>query len=138
MERDVIMLPIVAGVVLKRDGKYLLVQEAQQKAYKLWNFPAGRVDVGDTIEQTAIKEAKEESGFDVRLIRKLGIFQDSTATPPKHAFEAEIIGGTLQCPPDEIMDARWFTFDEIKALGPQLRNSDWIIGAITILENSKY
>ena len=67
MEKPVVTAFVVAGAVLKKDGKYLLVQEAQSKAYGLWNLPAGRVDVGDTIEQTAVKEAKEESGFDVKL-----------------------------------------------------------------------
>src|SRR5271156_2584482 len=116
MEKEVVMVPVVAGVILKEDGKYLLVQEKQPRAYKLWNLPAGRVDVGDTIEQTAIKEAKEESGFDVRLIRKVGIFQNKAEEPPKHAFEAEIIGGSLQFPEDELLDARWFTFEELNKM----------------------
>lgn len=124
---------IVAGAVIKKDGKYLLVQEKQPKAYGLWNWPAGRVDAGDSIEKTAIKEAKEESGFDVELVRKLDIFQDSADTPPKHAFEAKIIGGELKYPEDEILDAKWFTADEIKSMKDKLRG-EWILGAIAMLE----
>jgi len=124
---------IVAGVVIKRDGKYLLVQEKQPKAYGLWNWPAGRVEIGDSIEETAIKEAKEETGFDVELIRKLSIFQNDINTPPKHSFEAKIIGGELKYPEDEILDAKWFTLDEIKNMQDKLRG-DWIMGAIGVLE----
>lgn len=89
---------IVAGVVIKQDGKYLLVQENRPgtKVHGLWNFPAGRVEEEDTIEVTAIKEAKEEAGYDVELSRKLDIFQAYSKTPPKHAFEARIIGGKLE------------------------------------------
>lgn len=133
MEKEVIKVAVVAGVVIKKDGKYLLVQEKQSKVYGLWNFPAGRVDVGDTIEQTAIKEAKEETGYEVELIKKIDIFQESATEPPKHAFEAKIIGGKLKYPKDEILDARWFTFEEIQGMKDRLR-SGWIINAISILE----
>jgi len=132
MEKEVVFANVVAGVVIKKDNKFLLVQEKQPKAYGLWNFPAGRVDVGDTIEQTAIKEAKEESGFDVELIRKIGIFQDLATEAVKHAFEAKIIDGELTYPEDEILNAGWFTFEEIKEMEDSLRG-DWIIEAIKLL-----
>jgi len=129
MERPVVMVPVVAGVVLEKNGKYLLVQEKQPRAYGLWNLPAGRVDVGDSIEQTAVKEAKEEVGFDVKLIRKIGIYQNKADEPPKHAFEAEIIGGELKFPEDELLDAKWFTLEEIKEMKEKLRGN-WILEAI--------
>lgn len=129
---------IVAGVVLKRDNKYLLVQENApgEKIHGLWNFPAGRVEEGMSIEETAVKEAKEESGYEVELIRKLDIFQKSTQEPPKHAFEARIIGGELSWPADEMLDVKWFTLQEIKNMSDQLRG-EWILGAINILEKGK-
>jgi 8-oxo-dGTP diphosphatase len=134
MEREIVKVSVVAGVVVKKDSKFLLVQEKQPKAYGLWNFPAGRVDVGDTIEQTAVKEAKEETGYDVELISKIDIFQDSADRPSKHAFEAKIIGGDLKYPKEEILDAQWFTFNEIKGMKKKLRGN-WIIDAINLLEN---
>ena len=129
---------IVAGVVIKQDNKYLLVQENSPggKIHGLWNFPAGRVEEGDTIEKTAIKEAKEESGYDVELIRKLDIFQDNAQTPPKHAFVAKIIGGNLDWPKDEILNAKWFTLQEIQGMKEKLRG-EWIIGAINIMEKGE-
>ncbi|HCP08865.1 MAG TPA: hypothetical protein DIT25_03655 [Candidatus Moranbacteria bacterium] len=133
MKKEVVKTNVVAGVVIKQDGKYLLVQEKYEKIYGLWNFPAGRVDVGDTIEQTAVKEAKEESGYDVELIRKIDIFQDTAKEDAKHAFEAKIIGGELKFPEDEILDAKWFTYGEIVGMKDKLRGA-WILKAIEILE----
>lgn len=133
MDKPVLQVPVVAGVVIRKDDKYLLVQEKSLKAYGLWNFPAGRVEIGDSIEQTAIKEAREESGYEVTLIKKLGIFQHEATEPPKHAFTAKIIGGDLKYPEDEILDARWFSFEEIKAMESSLRG-EWITGAITLAE----
>ena len=126
---------IVAGVVIKQDGKYLLVKENRPgtNVHGLWNFPAGKVEKGDSIEKTAIKEAKEEVGYDVELIRRLGIFQASVAAPPKHAFEAKVVGGSLQWPKDEILEAKWFTWQKIQRMKNRLRE-EWIIEAIRIIE----
>jgi ADP-ribose pyrophosphatase YjhB (NUDIX family) len=96
---DFIKVYVAAGVVVKQDGKYLLVQEKKPSAYGLWNLPAGRVEEGDSVEKTAVKETKEETGYDIELIRHLDIFQgdgDGTSTCA-HAFEAKIIGGRITC-----------------------------------------
>lgn len=134
MQKDLVYVYIVAAAVIKKDGKYLLVQEKQERAYGLWNLPAGRVDVGDTIEQTAIREAKEETGYDVELMRKLIVYQDTAQESVKHAFEAKIIGGDLAYPQDEIMDAQWFTVDELQSMRNSLRDS-YIMAAITVMES---
>ena len=61
---------VVAGVVVEKDSKYLLVQEKKELVYGLWNLPAGKVDEGETVEEAAVREAKEEVGYKVRLIKK--------------------------------------------------------------------
>ncbi len=127
---------IAAAAVIKKDDKYLLVQEKAKHCYGLWNWPAGRVDVGETIEEGAIREAKEESGFDVKLIRKLDIFQNDVNDSARHAFEAEIIGGELYIDTEEFLDVKWFTLDEILAMKNKLR-SDWVLGSIEIIEGKK-
>jgi 8-oxo-dGTP pyrophosphatase MutT (NUDIX family) len=129
---------IVAGAVIREDGKYLLVRENRPgtDVHGLWNFPAGRVEEGSTIEETAVKEAKEECGYDVELIRKLDIFQESSKVPPRHAFEAKIVGGELKWPEDEILSANWFSLSEIKEMRERLRGG-WILEAINILELGK-
>ena len=134
MEIENIKVHAVAGCVIKQNGKYLLLQEKQPKAYMLWNFPAGKIDVGETIEQAAIREAKEECGYDVELIRQIDIFHTTATSAVQHAFEAKIVGGELKIPENEMLDAKWFTFDEIKQMKDKLRG-EWILGAISILEN---
>lgn len=133
MEKETIKVEVVAGVVLKKDGKYLLLQEKQPKAYMLWNFPAGRVDVGESLEEAAIRETKEESGYDVELIREIKIFHEKATNVVKHVFEAKIIGGKLNYPEDEMLDAKWFAYEEIKDMKDKLRG-EWILETINILE----
>jgi NADH pyrophosphatase NudC (nudix superfamily) len=66
-------------------------------------------------------------------MRKIGIFQKTAQEWIKHVFECEIIGGELNPDPDEIMDAGWFTLEEVYAMKDTLRNP-WILEAIEIFE----
>ena len=65
-------MPIIVGGVLEKDGKYLLVQEAQEKCYGKWNLPAGHLDPNETIIEAAKREIKEETNLNIDVIKKLG------------------------------------------------------------------
>ena len=56
-------MKVIVGGIIEKDGKYLLVQEAQEKAYKKWNFPAGHLDFNESLKEGAIREIKEETGL---------------------------------------------------------------------------
>ena len=127
---------IVSGVVIKKDNKYLLVQEKQERARELWNLPAGKVEKGISVTENAVKEAREETGFDVKIIRKIGIFHENGEEAVKHAFEADIISGELKFPKEELLDAKWFTLDEIKRMKNKLRSS-WVIDAIELMNEKQ-
>ena len=129
---DYIKIYVVAGVVIKQDGKYLLVQEKKPSDYGLWNLPAGHVEEGQTIAGTAVREAKEETGYDVELIRELDIFHRDGGIACKHTFLAKIIGGELRVPED-MLDVKWFTYDEILQMKEKLRYA-WPLKAIDIVE----
>ena len=107
---------VVVACLLKKEDKYLLVQERQPKAYGLWNLPAGHVDKDEELEEATIREAKEETGLDVRITEELAIYHESTKKAVKHVYAAEIVDGDLIAPNDEIMDIQWLTFDQIKSL----------------------
>jgi len=137
MEKETIKVVVVAAVILKKDHKYLLVQEKQPLAYALWNFPAGRVDIGETLEEAAEREAKEESGYTVKIIGHVGIYHESAEKAVKHVYAAKITGGDINFPEDEIMDAKWFSFVEIESMKNKLR-APWILEAlINYQENFK-
>ncbi|MBP9822395.1 MAG: NUDIX hydrolase [Candidatus Pacebacteria bacterium] len=133
-DKKAVMLPVVAGVVIKKDGKYLLVQENKKTNYGLYNWPAGKVDEGESIEETAIREAKEEVGVDVKLIRKIDIFQANISLPARHAFEAEITNGEPQAQEGQVLSVGWFTPDEMRAMKDKLR-SEWVLEAMEMMES---
>jgi NADH pyrophosphatase NudC (nudix superfamily) len=126
-----LLVPVVAGCVIQKDDKYLLVQEKQQKAYGLWNLPAGHVDEGETLEVAARREALEETGFVVELDKKLEVEHPDISRPVLHAYQAHILSGELTINTKELLDVRWFTLEEIKRLqaAGKLRN-DWVVNSI--------
>jgi ADP-ribose pyrophosphatase YjhB (NUDIX family) len=119
MEPELQLIYIVAGCLIQKDGKYLLVQEKQEKVYGQWNLPAGRVDKGESLEAAAVRETREETGCEVKLGPKISVEHLTADTPVLHAFRAEITGGQLAPPPSEVLGAKWFTLDEIQALQKQ-------------------
>lgn len=122
---------VVAAVVLIREKKVLLVQEAFEAFRGQWNLPAGMVDLGETIEEAAVREAKEESGFDVKLIRQLLVMHQAIDRPVLHAYSAEITGGELQFDPEELLDAQWFDVDEVMKMDG-LRNNEFTRSSIRL------
>jgi ADP-ribose pyrophosphatase YjhB (NUDIX family) len=135
MEKENVQVLVVAGVVLRKDGKYLMIQEKKPEVYGLWNFPMGKVDEGETIEDAAVREAKEESGYDVELVRKIDIYQRVANEATKHVFEAKIVGGELRRDEWEILDAKWFEFEEIVAMKDKMRGY-WVAEAIEIMNTN--
>ena len=128
-------LKLVAGCILQEEGRYLLVQEKLPKAYGKWNLPAGHVDPGESTVHAAVREVKEETGLVVTADKE--VFSEAIPERDRefHIFTAQIVGGALIVQPDEIMDAQWFSLDEIYQLqkDDQLR-SEWMVRAI---ENSR-
>ena len=129
---------VVAACVIRNDkGEYLLVQEAQKKVYGLWNLPAGHVDEDEVIEDSAVRETKEETGLDVKLVSKIGIWHEAVETPVRHCFVAEIIGGELKAQKGEVLDVRWFSHDSIVKMKDEGKlRVDWIFEAINRVENA--
>ncbi len=112
---------VIAGVVIEKENKYLLVQQKNPKIYGLWNLPAGKVDLNESVEQAAIRETKEETGFTVELGDKIAFFEGNENTPEKHIFKANITGGEIEFPVEEIITVEWFTYKEIISMKSSLR-----------------
>jgi len=108
----------VRAAVIK-DRKILLVQESTDNC---WAMPGGWADVGDVPTEVASRECKEESGFDVRPVKVIGVF-DANRVGGKleffHAFKiiflCELIGGKAT-PSDETLDVQFFDFNSLPLL----------------------
>ena len=121
-----------------RLGSYaVIVDEHDRLLLALWNegdsprwtLPGGGVELRETVEEAAVREVREETGYDVALGRLLGV--DTFVVPPEERtadrdryykgvrviFEAAVVGGELRNEVDGTTDeARWFPLSEVAEL----------------------
>ncbi len=57
-----------------------------------WALPGGFIDVGETCEQAAVREMKEETGLDVVLTGMLGVYSDPKRDPRQHTMSVVYTG----------------------------------------------
>jgi mutator protein MutT len=86
---------VATGVILPRDGGIVLVQRAISPSYGKWVFPGGYVDRGETPEQAAAREAKEECGLEVKITRLVGLYAYPGNSVILTVYAGEVMGGTL-------------------------------------------
>jgi 8-oxo-dGTP diphosphatase len=64
--------PAISAGIVTRDGAVLLVQRKVKEGTLSWQFPAGEVEPGETLEEAAARETVEETGLTVTPTRLLG------------------------------------------------------------------
>lgn len=80
-----------------------------------WAIPGGFVDLGEIVEQAAVREAREEVGLDVRLIALLGIYSDPVRDSRGHTVTAVYVAQAAGMPvaADDAKNCRLFRLNEL-------------------------
>ena len=139
-----VRLTVTCSLMLEQEGKLLLVQEAEPDIYGLWNQPAGHVDPGETFEECALREAREETGYDVELVGIQGVYYDIAAGDEdiNICYRARPIGEPRYPPEPDVLGMRWFTREELQVFPrEELRHArswkrleEWLAGKAFPLE----
>ena len=114
--------PLVGvGALVVRGDEVLLVRRANEPGKGLWSIPGGLQDVGETLEEAARREIREETGIDVEIgdlieVRDL-IVRDRSGKVKFHYvlvdFLARPMGGEISASSD-VLEVRWVKIDEVK------------------------
>jgi 8-oxo-dGTP diphosphatase len=103
-----------AGGVVVRDGKVLVVHRPR---YDDWSLPKGKLEAGETWEEAALREVREETGYACVIIEPLGATNYESRGRSKevrwYRMEADGEAGTRD---GEVDDLRWLAPSEALAL----------------------
>lgn len=103
-----------AAVLAVRDGQVLLIKRAVDPARGSWCMPGGFMEMGETPQETAVRECKEESGFDVEISRLIDVFyyENYRGSGVLIVYKGKVIGGGGQ-PADDAEEVGFFGPDEL-------------------------
>jgi 8-oxo-dGTP diphosphatase len=111
-------------ILVNEEGKILLMKRAEQsKTFPgRWCISGGIVEWGETAEDALKREAKEELGVDIEVVRFVGRYYDGPDRHPTKTMFAlphicKIVSGEPKAnQPEEVADVKWFTPEEVREL----------------------
>jgi len=121
---------LAAYAVIVDEHERVLLALWNEVAEPLWTLPGGGIELHETVEQGAVREVREETGYDVELTGLLGV--DTVVVSPEERtvdrdrwfrgirviYAARVVGGRLRPEVDGTTDeARWFPLTEVGGLG---------------------
>lgn len=108
----------VVYVMLRDDsGEKLLMVKNYGDNGSYYTLPGGAVEAGETLQEAAIREAKEETGLDVSIGGLFSVSEDFFEERGHHAvffiFEGQVLGGEITIAfPEEIEEVKWMPIQE--------------------------
>ncbi|HKK01490.1 MAG TPA: NAD(+) diphosphatase [Desulfuromonadales bacterium] len=115
-----------AIVIVRRPGEVLLTRKPGWPAGR-YSLVAGFVDFGECLEETVVREVREETGVTVGNVRYVGSQAWPFPSQLMAGFTADYISGDVQVEEKELEDVRWFSVDELPNLPPRRSIARYLI-----------
>ena len=134
------------GVFMLRDGKFLVQQRLGSHGEGTWSLPGGHLEYGETPEDTAHREALEETGCEIKNVHFAAVTNDFFEAEGKHYITWWVIsdwkaGEPRIVEPNKCTSQMWTDFDNLPEPlflpWRQLLNSEFIENIKQELERSK-
>ncbi len=96
-----------------------LIARHDRRGRLVWSLPKGHVEVGESAEEAAVREVREETGIDGRILAPLGTIDFWFTTPDRrvhktvHHFLLEAEGGELSDTDREVVEVAWVPLEEV-------------------------
>lgn len=110
---------VTADAVIIDNDRILLIKRGIEPFKGMWALPGGHVDYGERVEEAAVREAKEETGLDVKVIKLTGVYSDPNRDPRGHtmgvAYLCEAKGKKPRAG-DDAKEVWWWPLDDLPDL----------------------
>ena len=108
------------GVFIFKDGKFLIQHRQGAHGAGTWSNPGGHLEFGESFEDTARRETKEETGLEIKNLRFGAVTNDYFADEGKHYITVWMLsdwaaGQESILEPDRCLAQQWVDFDSLPA-----------------------
>jgi len=133
------------GVVFRKADDAIEIAIVQIADELRWHLPKGLIDPGETFEQAALREVREESGIDAEIVGPIDTidywfyaeYDGARRRYHKfvHFFLMQAIGGNVGDHDHEVVESRWVTVDDAMAMLYFKTERDVVATAVTMMGN---
>ena len=102
---------MATAVVLHDDGQQVLLHKRED--FRIWGLPGGGLEEGEIPEQAAIRETREETGFQIEIKRFVGEYQRPQFEDTRFVYLGRVVGGEVIEHGPETLAVDWFLTDEL-------------------------
>ncbi|OQC35152.1 MAG: NADH pyrophosphatase [Deltaproteobacteria bacterium ADurb.Bin058] len=119
-----------AIVCIHRENELLLIRKPEWPKGR-FGLVAGFLDVGESLEECAIRETKEETGVDICNVRYVASQAWPFPSQLMVGFIADYAGGDIAIGDDEVEEAYWFPVDDLPILPSQTSIAGYLIEKVS-------
>lgn len=107
---------LTVDTIIIKDSQIVLIKRLNDPHKNSWTLPGEFIEYNEKVEIAAVREAKEETGLDVKLNQLVGVYSDPSRDPRGHTvsvvYTAEIVNGELNSGSDA-KDAKFIDIDTL-------------------------
>lgn len=120
----------VVAAIIKKDNKIFITRRGYGEFIHMWEFPGGKMEIGETKEQALVREIKEELDTEISVDEFLTTIEYDYPNFHliMHCFCCHVVNGQLKLLEHE--DSKWISINEIDGV-------DWLPADILVVEKMK-